>query len=53
MLSIHADMDMKNVERIIKEIEEKLKNLRYEEKWLIYNSLSHILIQDLIGELEK
>jgi hypothetical protein len=52
MLSIHADMDMKNVERIIKEIEEKLKNLKYEEKWLIYNSLSHILIQDLIGELE-
>jgi hypothetical protein len=53
MLSIHPDMKMKNIEKIIKEIEEKLKNLKYEEKWLIYNTLGHIIIQDLIGELEE
>jgi len=52
-LSIHQDMSMKNIEKIMKETEEKLKNLKYEEKWLIYNSLAHILIQDLIGELDK
>jgi hypothetical protein len=53
MSSIHQDINMKNIEKIIKEIEEKLKNLKYEEKWLIYNTLGHMLIQDLIGELEK
>lgn len=53
ILSIHSDMNMKNVEKIMRETEEKLKNLKYEEKWLIYNALGHILIQDLIGELEK
>lgn len=53
MLSIHPDINMKNIEKIIKEIEEKLKNLKYEEKWLIYNTLGHMVIQDLIGELEK
>ncbi len=52
MLSIHPDMNMKNIEKITKEIEEKLKNLKYEEKWLIYNTLGHMIIQDLIGELE-
>lgn len=53
MLSISPDMDMKYVEKVIKETEEKLKNLKYGEKWLIYNSLAHILIQDLFGDLEK
>lgn len=51
ILSLHQDINMKNIEKITKEIEEKLKNLKYEEKWLIYNTLGHILIQDLIGEL--
>ena len=52
-LSIGSEMDMKYIEKVIKETEEKLKNLKYEEKWLIYNTLGHMLIQDLIGELEK
>ena len=53
ILSIHPDMDMRYIEKITKETEEKLNNLKYEEKWLICNSLAHMLIQDLIGELGK
>lgn len=52
-LSIGSEMDMKYIEKVIKETEEKLKILKYEEKWLIYNTLGHMLIQDFIGELEK
>ena len=51
ILSIHPDMNMRYIEKTIREAEEKLKSLKYEEKWLIYNTLGHILIQDLIGEL--
>lgn len=48
LLSIHRDMNIRKIEDIMKNIEEKLKYLKYEEKWMIYNSLGAMYIQDLI-----
>lgn len=48
LLSIHHDMNIRKIEDIMKNIEEKLKHLKYEEKWMIYNSLGYIYVQDLI-----
>lgn len=51
LLSIHHDMNIRKMEGIMKSIEEKLKHLKYEEKWMIYNSLGYIYVQDLISTL--
>ncbi len=53
ILSIHPDMDIKMINKAIKDTEERvnLKNLSYGEKWLVYNGLAEILIDDLASTL--
>jgi len=50
MLALSPDIRMKNVEKTVKDIEEKvnLLNLTYGEKWLLYNYMSHIYLLDLV-----
>lgn len=50
ILAIHPDINMKIIEKLIKDIEAKVDklNLKYEEKWLLYNYLGHIYLLDLI-----
>lgn len=53
ILSIHPDMDMIMIQKAMKDTEEivNLKNISYGEKWLVYNGLAEILIDDLASVL--
>lgn len=53
ILAVHPDLNVKHMENLVRETEEKLKNLKYEERWIIYNALGYTLIQDLISNLEE
>lgn len=55
ILSIHPDMDIKIINKAIKDTEEivNLKNISYGEKWLVYNGLAEILIDDLVATLQQ
>lgn len=50
ILALNPDIKMKNIEKITKDIEEKVNtlNLTYGEKWLLFNWMSHIYLLDLI-----
>lgn len=52
---LHPNLDMRTIDKTIKNIEVKVDklNLKYEEKWLLYNFLSHIYIKDLIETMES
>ena len=45
------DINTKDVEKYIKIIEEKTKNLKYEEKFMIYNKLGHMLFKIFVKEI--
>lgn len=50
LLALSPDIRMKNVEKTIKDIEEKVNNLSltHGEKWLLYNYMGHIYLLDMI-----
>jgi len=50
ILALNPDIRMKNVEKNVRDVEEKVNklNLTYGEKWLLYNYMSHIYLLDLI-----
>lgn len=48
-----ADIDLKDIEKHIKILEEKTKDLKYEEKWIIYHKLGHTLFKMFVSEISS